>query len=183
MNASGRSRIVFSGGAGVGKTAVLIALQALGHTVVGDSARSIVQARKARGLSPRPGADQFAQEVLLRDVENYKRHTASSGLIFFDRSVVDALGMLDQVSPLSEVELNHWLSGYPYQLKVFVFPPWEAIYANDEERDHTFEHVQMVDCRVREWYRRCRYEIVEVPRLSVAGRCAFVLGNLEAGVA
>jgi predicted ATPase len=35
-----------------------------------------------------------------------------------------------------------WLSKYQYFPKVFVLPPWKAIYENDAERDHTFEHAE-----------------------------------------
>jgi predicted ATPase len=173
------SRIVFAGGPGVGKTTLLLALQARGYTIVGDSARTIIQDRRKRGLSPRPNAHEFAQEVLRMDIENYACHAASSGFVFFDRSVLDALGMLNQVTPLSESELSAWLSQYQYNSKVFVFPPWEAIYANDTERDHTFEHVEAVHRSVQEWYRRCQYEILEVPKVSVCERCAYVLQALE----
>jgi predicted ATPase len=173
------SRVVFTGGAGVGKTTLLLELQARGHTVVSDSARTIIQDRRSRGLSPRPNAYEFAQEVLRMDVEKYACHATASGLVFFDRSVLDALCMLDQVAPLSKSELGAWLSKYQYSSKVFVFPPWEAIYANDAERDHTFEHVEAVHRGVQEWYRQCHYQILEVPKVSVSERCAYVLQALE----
>jgi predicted ATPase len=131
------SRIVFTGGPGVGKTTLLLALQARGHTTVGDSARTIIQDRRRRGLSPRPNA--------------------------------------------YESELSTWLSQYQYGSKVFVFPPWEAIYANDAERDHTFEHVEAVHRGVQEWYRHCQYEVLEVPKVPVSERCAYVLQALERG--
>jgi predicted ATPase len=173
------SRIVFTGGPGVGKTTLLLALRARGYTIVGDSARTIIQDRRRRGLIPRPNEHEFAQAVLRMDVENYACHAATSGLVFFDRSVLDALGMLNQVAPLSERELSTWLSQYQYSSKVFVFPPWEALYANDAERDHTFEHVEAVHRSVQEWYRRCRYEVLEVPKVPVSERCAYVLQALE----
>jgi predicted ATPase len=175
------SRIVFTGGPGVGKTTLLLKLRARGYTIVGDSARAIIQERRLRGLSPRPNAYEFAQEVLRMDVNNYAGHAATSGRVFFDRSVLDALGMLNGVTPFSESELNAWLSQYQYNSKVFIFPPWKAIYVNDAERDHTFEHVEAIHRGVLEWYRRCHYELLEVPKVSVSERCAYVLQALESG--
>ena len=85
-------------------------------------------------------------------------------------------------SPLNDSELSMWLSNYQYFPKVFVLPPWKAIYVNDAERDHTFEHAESVYSATREWYRRLyRYQLIEVPRVSVAERCTFVLQALANG--
>ena len=65
------SRIVITGAPGAGKTTLLLALQARGYTIVGDSARTIIQDRRRRGLSPRPDQYAFAQEALRMDIENF----------------------------------------------------------------------------------------------------------------
>ena len=137
-------RVTITGGPGAGKTTLLLALQALGYTIVGDSPRTIIQNRRSRGLSPRPDAYEFAHETLRMDIENYLHHAATPGYVFFDRSVLDALCGLDRVAPLNEHELGMWLSKYRYCSKVLVLPPWKAIYVNDDERDHTFEHAEAV---------------------------------------
>ena len=122
---------MITGGPGSGKTTLLLALQARGYTIVGDAARTIIQDRRRRGLSPRPDPHAFAQEILRMDIENFVHHTASPGPVFFERGVLDALCGIDRVTPLSESELSTWLSKYQYFPKVFVLPPWKAIYAND----------------------------------------------------
>lgn len=66
----------------------------------------------------------------------------------------------------------------PLLLQVFVLPPWKEIYLNDAERDHTFDHAEAVHNITREWYRRCRYRLVEVPKVTVPERCTFVLQAL-----
>jgi predicted ATPase len=173
------SRIVITGGPGAGKSTLLLALQSRGYTIVGDSPRAIIQDRRRRGLSPRPNPHEFAHETLRMDIENFVHHAATPGYVFFDRSVLDALCALDLIAPLNESELNMWLSKYPYCSKVFVLAPWKAIYVNDDERDHTFEHAESVYNTLREWYRRLdRYQVIEVPRVSVAERCKFVLQAL-----
>jgi len=172
------SRIVITGGPGSGKTTLLLALLARGHTIVGDSPRAIIQDRRRRGLSPRPEAYEFVHETLRMDIENFVRHAATPGDVFFERGVLDALCGLDVVSPLNESELSVWLSTYQYCSKVFVLPPWKAIYVNDAERDHTFEHAESIDRIAQDWYRRCGYQVIEVPRVPVAERCAYVLQAL-----
>jgi predicted ATPase len=172
------SRIVITGAPGAGKTTLLLALQARGYTIVGDSARTIIQDRRRRGLTPRPDAHEFAREALRMDIENFVHHAETTGHVFFERSVLDALCGLDRVTLLNESELSTWLSTYQYFSKVFVLPPWKAIYVNDEERDHPFEHAESVNRITQEWYRRCGYQVIEVPKVSVAERCTYVLNAL-----
>jgi predicted ATPase len=172
------SRIVITGGPGAGKTTLLLALQARGYTIVGDTARTIIQDRRRRGLSPRPDPQAFAQEILRMDIENVVHHAVGPGPVFFERGVLDALCLIDHVTPLSESELSMWLSKYQYFPTVFVLPPWKAIYVTDAERDHTFEHAESVGRIVQEWYLRCGYRVLEVPMVSVDLRCAMVLEAL-----
>ena len=42
-----------------------------------------------------------------RDIEKYLRQPRTSEWVFFDRGVVDALGMLHEVSALSEIEVHN----------------------------------------------------------------------------
>jgi predicted ATPase len=167
-------RIVVTGGPGAGKTTLLAALRARGHTTVDESARAIIQERRASGLSPRPPALEFAREILRRDIAKYHQ-PGGPGPVFFDRSVVDALWMVDHAAPLEASELRALLSQYPYQRRVFVLPPWEAIYATDTERDQTFADALQVHQALTRWYRQCDYELVEVPPGTVAERCAQIL--------
>jgi predicted ATPase len=77
-----------------------------------------------------------------------------------------------------EHEPRALLAAYPYHREVFAFPPWEAIYCNDAARDQSFEEATRVHRDVTRWYRRCGYEVVEVPRVAVFERCEHVLGRL-----
>ena len=96
------SRIVITGAPGAGKTTLLLALQTRGYTIVGDTARTIIQDRRRRGLSPRPDPYAFAQEILRMDKENFVHHAANPGPVFFERGVLDALCGLDHIRPLNE---------------------------------------------------------------------------------
>ena len=171
-------RVVFAGAPGSGKTTVLHALQRRGHAVVADSARAIIQARKASSLSPRPAPLEFAQAILRQDIQQYGEQASASGLVFFERGVVDALCMLHELGALQDNELRAFLSAYPYHRQVFLFPPWEAIYATDAERDQTFAETARVYRAASEWYQRCGYDVLEVPRIGVGERYAYILQAL-----
>ena len=131
-------KVIVTGGPGAGKTALLAELAARGYLCIPDNARAIIRERKQRGESPRPEPAEFAREILCRDIETY-RATPDERVAFFDRGIPDALCMLDAVGLLSTVELDRYLSEYPYAHTVIVVPPWREIYRVDSERDQTFE--------------------------------------------
>jgi predicted ATPase len=169
-------RLVLTGGPGAGKTTLLAELAGLGYSTVAESAREVIAQRVARGETPRPDAEAFAREILRRDIEKYGAlQAARADVVFFDRSLIEALGMLDEAAPLPEAELNAALKAYPIHCTVFVLPPWEAIYRTDAERDHTFAHAQRVHADLVRWYRRCGYSLHELPRVGVAERARQVL--------
>jgi predicted ATPase len=170
--------VIVTGGPGAGKTTLLAELAAMGYATVDESARAIIAERLARGENPRPDPVAFAREILRRDIEKYVSQPRASTWTFFDRSLIEALGMLQEASPLPSIELDSMLATYPFHPTVFVLPPWESIYSTDEERDQTFADAIDVHAKVVHWYRSCGYELDEVPRLPVAQRAEHVLRAL-----
>ena len=140
--------VLITGGPGVGKTTLLAELGARGHATVVESARAIIAERRARGQSPRPDPIAFAQEILRRDTEKYHAQQGESGWVFFDRGLVEALGMLHDVAPLSAPELAAALRAHPFHSSVFGLPPWRDFYTNDAERDQSFSWVEHVHRRL-----------------------------------
>ena len=175
--------VIVTGGPGAGKTTLLSALDDMGYITIEESARAIIAERLTRGESPRPDAVAFARQILQRDIEKYLRQPRTSDWVFFDRGIVDALGMLHEVSPLSDVDLQATLASYPFHSSVFILPPWEAIYATDAERDQSFAEAVHVHAKVVAWYRSCGYDLHEVPRLSVPQRVEHVLRILAESAA
>ena len=168
-------RVVVTGGPGAGKTTLLAELAARGYATVSESAREVIAASLAQGLPPRPDPASFASEILRIDDEKYHRRNRSAGLVFYDRSALEALAMFHEASPLGVEELKVKLLGYTFHRTVFVLPPWKAIYVNDNERDQDFEHAVTVHDQIVRWYSRCGYKISIVPCLEVGQRARHVL--------
>lgn len=172
-------RFVVTGGPGAGKTTVLHALERDGFVCVPESARAIIKERRGAGLSPRPPAEQFARQVLERDIDNYRRTAMTGKPVFFDRGLGDALGGLQHTGTLSATEVEAYLQEFPCNRTAFILPPWEEIYCTDDERDQTYEHSVRVHGDILGWYERNAYHMVEVPRLPVPDRAAFMLNQIE----
>jgi predicted ATPase len=172
-------RFVITGGPGAGKTTILHALAARGYMCAAESARAIIRERLASGLSPRPPLAQFGNEILQRDIARYRETRATAHPVFFDRGIVDALGILDQQHAISLGEVEEYIRSFPYNKMVLLMPPWEAIYRTDAERDQTFAASVQVWESLRTWYARWDYQTIEVPRTAIDQRVNFILQTVE----
>jgi predicted ATPase len=171
--------IALTGGPGFGKSTTLAALEARGYECVPESARAIIRERMRIGLPKRPTGGEFAEQILRQDLAQYRAMQRSKGPVFFDRGVIDALGMCYETGQASWVEVQQVLRESPFHVEAFVFPPWEEVYVQDTERDQTFEDAVRIDGAVRRWYQRCGFELVEVPRVDAEARCDFILTRMR----
>jgi predicted ATPase len=171
-------RVVLTGGPGVGKTTLLRELGSLGYAVVEESARALIRERTAAGLSPRPDALEFAREILRRDMAKYEQAAESARWMFFDRSPLEALAMVQEAAPMPVSEVEALIASFRFHRTVFLLPPWPGIYARDSERDHSLGHCVAVHERLVAWYGRCGYQLHAVPCLPPAARAQHVLQTL-----
>jgi predicted ATPase len=174
-------RVVITGAPGVGKTTLLGELALEGCRTVSESARAIIAARRAAGLSPRPRPREFAGEIFRRDIEKYRAAEGVKDWVFFDRSAVEALAMVHAADPLSSEDLGSHLAQLAYHPRVFILPPWKEIYTTDAERDQSFEHAEEVHEDLVRWYSQCGYALHTVPRQPAKERALHVLHALECG--
>lgn len=165
-------RVVLAGGPGSGKTTVLGLLAQAGYEIKPDVARNIISDRRSAGLSPRPAPIAFAQQILGQEIDAYP--SQRSEISFHERGVGDAVAFLLEGGGIDAKEANRLMRMYPYS-HVFLFPPWEAIYKTDSERDHTFEHSVEVYDSTKRWYEKYYPDVYEVPRSSPEERCGFIL--------
>lgn len=153
-------RFVITGSPGAGKTTVLRALAARGYMCATESARAIIRERLASGLPPRPPLAQFGHEILQRDIVSYRETRVTDHPVFFDRGIVDALGILDQQQGLSPEEVAEYVRSF-------------------SERDQTFAEAVQVCEGLRTWYARWGYETIEVPCTAIDQRVNFILQIVE----
>lgn len=101
------------------------------------------------------------------------------GDVFYDRSLLDTVSYLQA----GQQEIPEWMDPTPfsYHYKVFIFPPWEAIYRTDGERWEPFETAVSVHEALVSTYTAHGYELVEVPRKSIDERVEFMLHVLQRG--
>jgi predicted ATPase len=172
--------IIITGGPGAGKTTLIDALEMLGHRRTVEAGRFIIQAQAEIGGTGVHFGDQklFAELMLMHEIRSYEEQRGAPGLVFFDRGVPELVGYLPMVGRTVPQHFKVAAEIYRYNPTVFVAPPWREIFANDAERKQDWaEAVDSYEWCVKT-YRDTGYDLVELPRASVADRVRFVLGRV-----
>jgi len=170
--------VLLTGCSGGGKSTLLAALAARGHAVVEEPGRRIVKQElegDGRAL-PWIDAAAFARraiEMSLSDREGARDHP---GWVFFDRGLIDAASALQQIT--GEPVLADLAARHRYHRRVFLVPPWPEIYVTDPERRHGLEAALPEFQRLSRELPGLGYDVVLLPKISVAERADFVLATL-----
>ncbi|WP_304171958.1 AAA family ATPase [Phenylobacterium aquaticum] len=164
---------LFTGGPGVGKTTLVEHLKARGETCVPETHRQVIREQAALGDRGLPRSDQTGFRNLCgrRDVEIFDRLAGETRRVFFDRGILDSLAG-DGLDP---PWLERAAAERRYAATVFAPPPWAEIYETDAERIQDFAEAVATHDRICAGLTRRGYQVVELPRVSVEDRAAFVL--------
>lgn len=178
----GRDHLVLiTGCSGGGKSTLLAELAARGHRVVKEPGRRIVAQELASGGSALPWIDMvaFGRRALEMARQDYAAAKDLGGWTFFDRGLVDAAVGLEHLTRIPAVES---LAGDRYHHRVFMAPPWPGIHRTDKERRHGMDEAVAEYERLLVAYPALGYEVILLPKVSVAERADFVLASLAATI-
>jgi predicted ATPase len=174
--------IVITGGPGSGKTSLITALGAAGFDVTVEAGRGVIQDQVAIGGDALPWRDPvaFAELMLTWEMRSYHMARERSGPVFFDRGVPDVLGYLRLMRLPVPVHVATAADTFRYHRRVFIAPPWRAIFRQDAERRQDFAEAERTHAAMAETYTDLGYELVTLPRVPVEERMRFVTGMLKA---
>lgn len=168
-----------TGGPGSGKTTTLEVLRSRGFTCLPDVARTVIRHRLESGLGPRPEAPEFARSLLAANIEQYDQAPDLGKPLFFDFSIVESVLMMRESELLTDEEVLEHLRLRPYNRSAFFFPPWEAIYAQDKERDQSFTDAVRISHSIRESFESLGFRLVSVPCVSAEERADTILITVD----
>lgn len=171
--------VVISGCSGGGKSTLLAELARRGFGTVEEPGRRIVARELRTGGQALPWIDPaaFARSALALARADRARAEGMNGLVFFDRSLIDAA-----------VALAHATGGEPaqflrtserYRRAVFLAPPWPEIYVTDSGRRHGFDEAVAEYARLQEVYPDLGYDCIVLPKTDVVERADFILASLD----
>ena len=177
--ADGSDRFVLiTGCSGAGKSTLLAELAARGFATVEEPGRRIVREELASGGTALPWVDgeAFARRAIEMALAD-RRAAASEGWVFFDRGLIDAASALQTVT--GEPVLGPLARAHRYHRRVFMAPPWPEIFETDPERRHGLDAALPEYDRLTQELPHLGYEVIVLPKTTVAARADFVLGMLE----
>lgn len=176
-----KALIVITGGPGTGKTTLINSLIEQGHCCFPEISRQITLEAKAQGIE-----QLFLEKPLLfselllegRKKQYENARIDASDLIFLDRGIPDILAYMHYIGDSYPAFFDQACKDHSYQ-KVFLLPPWEAIYQSDEARYENYQQAQLIYIHLKETYEKYGYDLVEVPTGTVEERVLFILGQLS----
>jgi len=167
---------IVTGGPGAGKTTLIDALSATGVATSPEVGRAVIREQLASGGDALPWSDHraFAQAMIARELSARAAALATGTSVVLDRGAPDVVGFLH----LSDLPVPHDIDEAArtqrYNPRVFLAPFWAAIFANDAERRQTPAEAAASEAVMRATYRHYGYQVIDLPRVTVAERVAFV---------
>ncbi len=171
-------RVIITGGPGTGKTALIEHLRAEGYPCFTERARATIkeQLELDTDLVPWKRLVDFSILVQQRQQHDYEKALPKS-LNFYDRGMPDVLAYLHRenhyVKTLEDAAKTHL-----YHHQVFITPPWEKIYAQDNERREDLNTMISIHLAIVNTYQTLGYTVIEVPKVSIDERITFIKNHL-----
>ncbi len=170
--------VLITGCSGGGKSTLLAELKGRGHSVIEEPGRRIVAEELTVGGNALPWRDPtaFAERALALAHADLLAASRMSGLVFFDRGLIDAAVALQQACGIA---YRTTLGGKRHYAKsVFLAPPWAEIYATDSARRHDLATALAEFERLQRALNRLGYSARLLPKTNVKKRADFVLRTL-----
>jgi predicted ATPase len=154
---------------------LLVELARRGFATIEEPGRRVVREELASGGDALPWIDTvaFVRRITAMAQAGYEAARSLPGPVFFDRGLIDAAVALKHLT--GEVALTDLAARHRYASPVFLAPPWSELFATDAERRHDFTSAVAEYDRLAAAYPALGYDVVLLPKVSIAKRLAFIL--------
>jgi len=176
-----QKRIVITGGPGSGKTTLIEHLEIEGHTVMHEISRTVIKAAQKEGIEQLFLEDPmlFSEKLLEGRLKQFEEASSmEEPIIFYDRGMPDVTAYMDYIGSSYADSFDQPCVEFKYDT-VFLLPPWEGIYLQDDERYESFDQAVLIYQFLLRGYQKYGYNIIEVPTGTIDERVHFILQHLN----
>lgn len=172
--------IVIIGGPGTGKSSIIKGLIEKGYCCYPEISRELTHEAQRRGIEQLFLEDPLLFSQLLLDgrIKQYiNAQKETHKWVFIDRGIPDVVAYMDYIGDNYPKHFEHACIENVYT-KIFILPPWEAIYTSDNERYETFEQAKKIHDYLTNTYTKFGYQLIEVPKDSIDNRILYILDKI-----
>lgn len=174
-------RIVITGGPGSGKTSLINYLEKEGYPVMHEISRDVILEAQKEGIDQLflENPILFSEKLLEGRLKQFHDgKNCDTPILFYDRGMPDVTAYMDFVNTHYPENFIKTCLQYKYD-EIFVLPPWESIYEQDNERYESFEQAEKIFDFLKNGYKNYGYKINEVPVGAIEERVEIILNKLK----
>ena len=168
-------KILITGGPGTGKTELIKGLENLGFNCEKEISREITESEQKKGVDQFFLKDpiEFSKRLMFLRTNQYNK-IQNVNYTFFDRGVHEIIAYLNFIKIKYDDYFIISAKKIVYD-KIFILPPWEDIYINDNQRYESFKECKEIHNEILKIYRELKIEIIMLEKNSVSQRVDTVL--------
>jgi predicted ATPase len=171
-------KYIITGAPGTGKTSIINELKRRGLRCVDENSREIIAEQIKTGGEILPWKNQIAFENQIANMRTQQYLASPEDCIcFFDRSTLDCIAYLKLNNLETTSQIIENIKKCNFNKTVFYTPIWKEIYINDSERKENIEKAIEIENTIMKTYKSQGYELVKIPKLSIAERVDFIISK------
>lgn len=176
-----QKKIVLTGAPGTGKSTIIEELENRGYFCMHEISRDVTLEAQKNGTEQLFLTEPllFSDMLLKGRTEQYlEASKLDKNLVFFDRGIPDVHGYLNYISMDFPDYYIKTSREHKYDF-VFLMPPWEDIYVQDNERYESFQQALAIHNHLLNTYKALSYNVIQVPTGTVARRTDYILNVIN----
>ncbi len=174
-------RIIITGGPGSGKTVLIKYLEKEGYPVKHEISRDVILEAQKQGISQLFLEDPilFSEKLLEGRLKQFHEGSdCKAPILFYDRGMPDVTAYMDFVETQYPDNFFKTCNEHRYN-EIFILPPWEEIYQQDNERYESYEQAVKIFQYLINGYKKYGYTIHQVPLGTIKERVDYILNHLK----